>query len=252
MSAQIIGGKRLKGTVQVSGSKNASLAIITAALLTEEASQIHNVPDIIDVHTMLHLLTTIGVDAHYSPTCDYCGTVSICPAQISHSPPADLVNKIRASILLAGNALTRVPDSARTVFHPHCSAGPLLARCGGASLALPGGCAIGSNNTRPVNLHKDVLTAMGSRIEERDGEFEMIVENGLRGAQVELSYPSVGATCTFLLAAASAQGCSKLWNAACEPEVRTSSHDELHSSSCRFMTMMQQSKHRAIDLSVCH
>lgn len=100
------------------------------------------------------------------------------------------------------------------------SAGPLLARCGKASIASPGGCAIGENNKRPVNLHMDVLTAMRVKVEESGGSFDMSVQEGLHGADVLLSYPSVGTTCTFLLAAASAQGCSSLQNAACEPEVR--------------------------------
>lgn len=99
---QIVGGKRLNGTIPVSGSKNSSLTIIVAALLTKETSQIHNVPDITDVHTMLLLLTALGVETHYRPTCEYCGTVTINPEQISHTPPEELVKRIRASILLAG------------------------------------------------------------------------------------------------------------------------------------------------------
>jgi UDP-N-acetylglucosamine 1-carboxyvinyltransferase len=102
---QIVGGKRLRGTVPVSGSKNSSLAIITAALLTTEPSQIHNVPDLTDVQTMLRLLTALGVHAHFSPTCEYCGTVTICADKVSASPPEALVGQIRASILLAGTVL---------------------------------------------------------------------------------------------------------------------------------------------------
>ena len=100
------------------------------------------------------------------------------------------------------------------------NAGPLLARCGKVTIAAPGGCAIGSDNKRPVNLHMDILTAMGATIEVSGGKFAMSVENGLHGADVEISFPSVGATCTYLLAAASATGASMLRNAALEPEVR--------------------------------
>lgn len=102
---QIVGRRKLSGTVPVSGSKNSSLAIITAALLTTEPSQIHNIPDLADVHTMLHLLTALGVDARYNPTCDYCGTVTIYAGEVSASPPEERVSQIRASILLAGAAL---------------------------------------------------------------------------------------------------------------------------------------------------
>lgn len=89
----------------MSGSKNASLAIIAAALLTTQPSQIHNVPDLTDVHVMLRLLTALGVDACFNPTCEYSGTITIWPGQVSASPPEDIVNKIRASILLAGAVL---------------------------------------------------------------------------------------------------------------------------------------------------
>ncbi|NJR41951.1 MAG: hypothetical protein HC767_04125 [Akkermansiaceae bacterium] len=77
-------------------------------------------------------------------------------------------------------------------------AGPLLARCGEVSIASPGGCAIGNQNQRPVNLHMDVLTAMRVTVEESENKFEMSADEGLQGADVKLSYPSVGATCTFL------------------------------------------------------
>lgn len=88
----------------MSGSKNSSLAIITAALLATESSEIHNVPDLTDIHTMLHLLTALGAETSYHPTSEYCGTVTICAREVSDSPPDDRVSQIRASILLAGAA----------------------------------------------------------------------------------------------------------------------------------------------------
>ena len=89
----------------MSGSKNASLAVMTAAVLSTEPSEIHNVPDLTDIHTMLELLTDLGAGVHYHPTSEYCGTVTIRAGKVSAAPPDDKVNQIRASILLAGVVL---------------------------------------------------------------------------------------------------------------------------------------------------
>jgi len=133
----VSGGIPLTGTVQVSGSKNASLAIMAGALLGEGPSVLRNVPNIGDIHTMVEMLQAIGIGVEYTPD----GALTIDATDLrAREAPYDLVKRMRASFSVLG---------------------PMLARVGAARVALPGGCAIGA---RPVDYHVNGLVALGARI----------------------------------------------------------------------------------------
>jgi UDP-N-acetylglucosamine 1-carboxyvinyltransferase len=197
-SIVIVGGKRLVGEVQVSGSKNASLPLLFASLLTAEPCRIDNVPHVVDVRTTERLLAQLGVEVESEN-----GSVRLTAANMSGiEAPYDLVKTMRASFLALG---------------------PLLARFGRARVATPGGCAIGS---RPVNLHLAGLERMGARITQSHGYVEAELPrsaNGraerLRAAHIVLDLPSVGATENLMLAASLASGTTVIENAAREPEI---------------------------------
>lgn len=182
----------MRGRVRVNGSKNASLPIIAAALLTGEPVIIEEVPDLLDVRTMIAVLEDLGAAVDYHPEGAFLRVVSgeLSPA----APHADLVSRMRASFLILG---------------------PLLARKKEVSLPLPGGCAIG---TRPVDLHLKGLAAMGAEFAIINGSVEGRTA-GLRGGQIYLDFPSVGATENIMMAATLACGTTILENAATEPEI---------------------------------
>jgi len=186
----IKGGKRLEGEIAVSGNKNAALPILAATVLTDDECIIDNLPAIKDVDTMLALLRDLGkiverVDAH---------KVSIRGAVTHATPNPDLVQKMRASILLLG---------------------PLLARTGQATLGLPGGCVIGR---RAVGTHFDALAALGADIEGVEESYAATLR-APRPASIFLDEVSVTATENALLLAASIPGETTIDNAACEPHV---------------------------------
>ena len=185
------GGVRLEGEVAISGAKNAALPILCAALLTDEALQVENVPHLRDVTTMLNLLGQMGV----SISLDEKLGVELCAADIARpSAPYDLVKTMRASVLTLG---------------------PLLARCGEARVALPGGCAIG---LRPVDQHVKGLQAMGATIAIEGGD--MIARAGrLKGAHICTDLVTVTGTENLMMAATLAEGTTVIENAAREPEV---------------------------------
>jgi len=188
----IHGGVPLRGEVAVSGSKNAALPIMTAALLTAEPVIIRNVPRLRDITTALALLDQLGVQGRWLD--DH--TLELCAAQIrSHEAPYDLVKTMRASFFVLG---------------------PLLARSGRARVSTPGGCAIGA---RPVNLHIRGIRALGARVQMRHGYVEAHAER-LTGARLWLDTASVGATENIIMAATLARGRTTLENAAREPEVQ--------------------------------
>lgn len=190
------GGFPLAGDVTVSGSKNAALPILMAALLTEEPVVIHNVPRLRDVNTALALLEKLGVESRWRGE----HTIEVRAARISdHEAPYDLVKTMRASFIVLG---------------------PLLARAGRARVSTPGGCAIGA---RPVNLHIKGIRALGARIQFRHGYVEAHSEH-LSGARVWLDNPSVGATENIMMAATLAKGMTSVENAAREPEVQDLAH----------------------------
>ena len=188
----IRGGAALKGTVALSGSKNATLPIMMAAVLTDEPVLIHNVPRLRDVSTAIDLLAGLGVEARWTGDHD----LELCAARISsHEAPYELVKTMRASFVVLG---------------------PLLARAGRARVSTPGGCAIGA---RPVNLHIVGIRALGARIQMRNGYVEAHAPR-LTGARIWLDMPSVGATENIMMAAVLARGLSIIENAAREPEVQ--------------------------------
>lgn len=186
------GGNALRGKVKVKGSKNASLPILAAALLTDAPIVVEDVPDLLDIRTMMNVLETLGSKVLYNSSEE---KVQVTSQGITYTePPPQLVQQMRASFLVLG---------------------PLLARFGRARLSLPGGCAIGS---RPVDLHLKGLTAMGVRFNVSGGIIEGVVDK-LRGERIYLDYPSVGATENIMMAATLAQGKTVIDNAAIEPEI---------------------------------
>lgn len=188
------GGQRLSGTVKVHGAKNSVLPIIAASILASEGqSIIRDVPILDDVVTISKVLQSIGVDISVQPEQEQAiinaRYISNCEA------PYDLVRQMRASFLVMG---------------------PLLARCGEARVALPGGCAIG---TRPIDQHLKGFEAMGADINLGQGYIEARTHGRLKGAKIYLDVASVGATENIMMAAALAEGTTVIENAAKEPEI---------------------------------
>ena len=189
----IRGGRRIEGSVQISGAKNAALPQITAALLSSEPLELSNVPEVTDVDTILAMMREFGVVATRGP-----GRRLVLNAGGARNAeaPYDMVRRMRASILVLA---------------------PLLARFGSACVSLPGGCAIGA---RPIDLHLKALETLGAEVSMESGYIHArIKEDGLRGARIVLSSPSVGATETALMAASLARGETEILNAARDPEV---------------------------------
>lgn len=188
----IHGGKTLQGTVRVSGAKNAVLPIIVASMLGTTKSTLTEIPKLADVHTVCDVISSLGVKIENPET----GTLTMDASELtSTAAPYDLVRRMRASFLVMG---------------------PLLARKGRAQISLPGGCSIGA---RPIDLHLKAFEAMGATINLENGNIEAVAPNGLKGAQIYLDFPSVGATENILMAASMADGKTVLENAAEEPEI---------------------------------
>jgi len=186
----VTGGARLAGAVSVTGAKNSVLKLMAAALLAPGRTTLTNVPQIMDVPVMSQLLRRLGCTVEASP-----GAVTIdVPEQVGHEADYDLVRRIRGSIAVLG---------------------PLLARCGEARVALPGGDAIGS---RPLDMHISGLIRLGAEVEIEHG-YVVARAARLAGAQVWLDFPSVGATENVLMAAVLAKGTTMIDNAAREPEI---------------------------------
>jgi UDP-N-acetylglucosamine 1-carboxyvinyltransferase len=188
------GGRPLKGTVQVRGSKNSALPLMAASLLAESPCTLHNVPCLHDIFSMDKLLAEMGMRTEFT------GRYMILdPTTVdSQVAPYDLVRKMRASFFVLG---------------------PLLARYGKAKVSLPGGCAIG---TRPVDIHLKGLEAMGANIRIEEGY--VIAEGQLHGTDFVLDFPSVGATENLMMAATRAKGLTRLHNVAREPEIADLAH----------------------------
>jgi len=190
------GGTPLRGSISLSGSKNATLPILMASILTREPLIISNVPRLRDVKTAIELLSGIGVEVHWRDDHE----LELCAVHISsQEAPYELVKTMRASFVVLG---------------------PLLARSGRARVSTPGGCAIGA---RPVNLHIAGIRALGGRVQLRNGYVEAHAER-LRGARIWLDNPSVGATENIMMAAVRAVGHTVIENAAREPEVQDLAH----------------------------
>ena len=197
----IQGGNRLNGEVRISGAKNAALPILCASLLSSDALQLGNVPELNDIATMRKLLEQMGVKTEANGS-----RMVLSAAHIGKlEAPYDMVKTMRASILVLG---------------------PLLARFGEARVSLPGGCAIGS---RPVDLHIKGLQAMGAEIHIEHGYIHAQVPRGnvggrLKGARIFFDLVSVTGTENLMMAAALADGVTVLENAAREPEVIDLAH----------------------------
>lgn len=190
---RVAGGARLTGSVRVPGAKNSVLKLMAAALLAEGTTTLVDVPDILDVRIMAELLRRLGCVVRHDRGC---GVVTIdVPADPNHRADYDLVRAMRASI---------------------CVLGPLVARCGRADVALPGGDAIGS---RGLDLHVSGLAALGAAIRVDHGFLVAEAGDGLTGTTVRLEFPSVGATENLLTAAVLAGGTTVIDNAAREPEI---------------------------------
>ena len=194
----VTGGTALHGTIPVSGSKNACLPLMTAALLTDQTLTLTNVPNLADIGTLSSLLASLGATVNHDREAN---RLDLRVARLS-SPLAhyDIVRKMRASILVLG---------------------PMLARDGAGTVSLPGGCAIGA---RPVDLHLKGLEAMGATLDLRDGYVHASVPRSvsggrLRGVSYRFPVVSVGATENLLMAATLAKGTTRLVNAAREPEI---------------------------------
>ena len=188
---RIVGGARLHGEVRVSGAKNSALKLMAAALLATGKTTIRNVPDIADIGIMAELLTRLGGTVVRG---DEWVTIDV-PDVPGHRADYDLVRKMRASI----NVL-----------------GPLVARIGQAEVALPGGDAIGS---RGLDFHIKGLETLGAKARNEHGYVIATAPNGLVGAEIELDFPSVGATENILTAAVLARGTTTIDNAAREPDL---------------------------------
>lgn len=190
----VTGGQKLQGKVRVEGAKNAVLPILAAALLASKGENvIKEVPNLADVYTINEVLKSLNADVTYIPEEN---TVYIdTTKELSSEAQFEYVSKMRASILVMGS---------------------LLARNGFARVALPGGCAIGS---RPIELHLKGFEAMGAKISFGHGYVEAKTEGRLKGANVYLDFPSVGATENIMTAASLAVGTTVIENAAKEPEI---------------------------------
>lgn len=187
---KVAGGDALAGEVTVHGSKNAALPILAAAVLFHEPVELTNCPPLLDVENMLLLLEDLGC------TCTRHGErVTVDPRGIDKTnPDAAITGRLRSSLFLLG---------------------PLLGRFREASAVYPGGCDIGS---RPIDLHLLGLRLLGGEIEEREGRI-LCRTTGLRGTDIQLDYPSVGATENLIMAACAAEGDTRIINGACEPEI---------------------------------
>ena len=182
--------KPLKGTVRVSGAKNAVLPIIAATLLVDGVSVIKSVPNLRDVNVMSDLLRYLGAKVQYDGE-----TLVVDATEIKETEaPYHLVNKMRASFLVMGS---------------------LLARFNTAKISMPGGCAIG---TRPIDLHLKGFKAMGAEIISDHGYIEAAAQK-LSGSKIYLDFPSVGATENIMMVAVLAEGTTTIENAAEEPEI---------------------------------
>jgi UDP-N-acetylglucosamine 1-carboxyvinyltransferase len=188
----IHGGRPLSGSIKVSGSKNSSLPILAATLLTEDQCVVHGVPDLSDTHYMLQILAHLGAQVERAS-----GTVSVTAEKVQSAAPYDVVRKMRASV---------------------CVLGPLLGRCKEATVSLPGGCVIGD---RPIDLHLTGFEALGAAVRVEGGDVKVFAPK-LTGAVTNLRGkfgPTVLGTDNVMMAAVLADGVTVIEGAAQEPEV---------------------------------
>lgn len=188
---KIVGGTSLTGRVKISGSKNAAVAILPAAILTSEKVFLENLPDITDVRTMISILENLGVSIRRRGR----NALELAsPGLAKIAPSYDLVKKMRASYYFMGS---------------------LLARFGRAEVPIPGGCDLGP---RPIDQHLKGFSALGAKINIEHGMIKLDAEK-LVGARIYLDVVSIGATINLILAAVAAEGRTVLENVAKEPEI---------------------------------
>ncbi|SMC09660.1 UDP-N-acetylglucosamine 1-carboxyvinyltransferase [Nitratiruptor tergarcus] len=188
---RVKGGKKLQGSVAISGAKNAALPLIAATILAKKSVKIDNLPDVRDIRTLLKLLDNLGAKYIYNTNSALIDTTSINSTTATY----DIVRTMRASILVLG---------------------PLLARFGHCEVSLPGGCAIGQ---RPIDLHLKALEQMGASISIKGGYVHALAPKGLKGTHIVFDKITVTGTENILMAAALAKGKTTIINAAKEPEV---------------------------------
>ncbi len=189
---EVFGAKKLKGQIKISGSKNSSLPILAASLLSKKSILLKNLPKVKDIHTMICLLQSLGSKIKFNHK-----IVQIDNSkQTKKIAPYNLVKTMRAGILVLG---------------------PLLAKFGLAKVSLPGGCAIG---TRPIDIHLKALSKLGVKYKISQGYVHAHAPNGLKGNKIHFPKISVGATENLMIAASLAKGTTLLTNCATEPEIK--------------------------------
>jgi UDP-N-acetylglucosamine 1-carboxyvinyltransferase len=181
----------LSGTIKISGAKNASLPLIAMTILAKNAVKITNLPNVVDIKTLLKLLSNLGAECEFFDDGVTVNTQAINETKATY----DIVKTMRASILVLG---------------------PILARFGHCEVSLPGGCAIGQ---RPIDLHLKALEQMGAKIDIKAGYIEATTPNGLQGCEIIFDKVTVTGTANIVMAAALAKGITTITNAAREPEV---------------------------------
>ena len=189
---EVFGANKLKGEINISGSKNASLPILAATLLTNKKVYLDNLPKVKDIETMINLLRSLGSKTKFNKK----NLVVDNSKQNKNFASYNLVKTMRAGILVLG---------------------PLLAKFGRAKVSLPGGCAIG---TRPVDLHLKALSKLGVKYKIIQGYIHATAPKGLIGSKITFSKISVGATENLIIAATLAKGTTILKNCAIEPEIK--------------------------------
>jgi len=189
---RINGGKKLSGSVKISGAKNAALPLIALSILSKNEVVIKNLPAVSDIHTLIQLLSNLGAKCEFLDA----NTAKIDPREVNSTKAIyDIVRKMRASILVLG---------------------PLLARFRHCEVSLPGGCAIGA---RPIDLHLSALEKMGVEVKIEQGYVVCTAKKGLKGATINFDKITVTGTENIVMAAALASGTTHIINAAKEPEV---------------------------------
>jgi len=189
---EVVGANKLKGQIKISGSKNASLPILAATLLSRKKVYLKNLPRVRDIETMVSLLQSLGSKVNFNKNNLVINNLKQSKSFASYS----LVKTMRAGILVLG---------------------PLLAKFGKAKVSLPGGCAIG---TRPVDIHLDALSKLGVKYKIVQGYVHATAPKGLIGTKIRFSKISVGATENLIIAASFAKGTTILSNCAIEPEIK--------------------------------